>query len=119
MRHRSDTQAIRRIKGVVTRTESQPYAFGRPTRQPRLGGAALVMWCVPSASIAAGSNPPSGSPGGPLAGQTIYRLVNGAYVALPGTFDLYNPRSAETTSGKQTAVTSNGDGTFSCIDWDC
>jgi hypothetical protein len=117
--HHADKRAIRRVKSSVTRVEAQPYDFAPTRRLPRLGGAASVLWCVPSASIAGGTLPPSGAPGGPLSGQTIYRVVNGKYVALATTFDLYNPRTAATTAGKLTAVTPNGDGSFSVVDWDC
>lgn len=119
IRARTNAAAIRRVKAATVRAENDPRVFVPPVRRPRLGGASPVLWCVPTASIAAGTYPPSGAPGGPLTGQTIYSISGGDYVALTGTFALYNPRSAATTAGKLTAVTPNDDGTFSVVDWDC
>jgi hypothetical protein len=109
----------RRIVSAVRRVEQTPYDFTPDRRLPRLASASGIRWCVPSSSIAAGTNPPSGSPGGPLTGQTIYRISAGAYVALGGTYSVYNPRTAAVTSGKLAAVVPNDDNTYSVIDWDC
>jgi hypothetical protein len=113
------TQASRRVKAAVVRSEFQPYSFIGQARTPRLHGGGAVLWCVPSASIAAGTYPPSGAPGGPLTGQTIYSISAAGYTALPGTFSLYNPHATGLSAGKLAAVTPNDDGSWSVVDQDC
>lgn len=118
-RHRSDGEAIRRIKGAVTRTESQPYAFGKPTRQPRLGGASQILWCrLPSSLGPATGAWPDLTPTS-VTGVTIYSSVNGALVALPGTWKVYNWYHTTFATGTTTAVTACGDGTFQTNNQSC
>lgn len=118
-RHRSDIEAIRRIKGTVGRVEANPYAFGAGPRQPRLGGASQVLWCqLTSALNPATGTWPSITPTS-VTGQTIYRLQRGQLVALPGTWTVYNVYPAQFLTGKTTAVSACGDGTFQVIDQNC
>lgn len=119
MRHRSDREAIRRIKGSVTRVESQPYQFGGPIRTPRLGGASQVLWCqLPSALAGSTGTWPTITPSS-VTGVTIYAPVNGALVALPGTFKVYNWYATTFNTSKMTAVTACGDGSFQVLNQDC
>jgi len=121
--HRSDRDAVRRIKSGVNRLESQPYAFGGPSRQPRLGGASGHAWCqLPSSVGPATGTWPNLTPT-QLAGQTVYRpgSVSGTrqLIAVPGTYTLLNWRNVTWAAGKTMLVLPNGDGTWDMIDEDC
>lgn len=109
----------RRLRGVITRVEQTPYPFGPDKRLPRLGGASQVLWCqLPSALNPATGTWPSLTPTS-VSGVTIYRSVYGALVAIPGTWTVYNWYNATFATGKTTAVTACGDGTFQAIEQSC
>lgn len=74
---------------------------------------------MPSSSVAGGSLPPSGSPGGPLTGQTIYQLTGTTYTALSGTYDLYCPYPSGLAASRLTSVVSNGAGGYDAVAQSC
>lgn len=109
----------RRLKQSVQRVEQTPYEFGATKRAPRLGGASQILWCqLPSSLAAATGTFPSITPSS-VTGVTIYRPVNGALVALPGTWKVYNFSGTALVTGKKTEVSACGDGTFQVVVQDC
>lgn len=109
----------RRIKQATTRSENQPYSFVGDVRTPRLGGASQILWCqLPSSLGPATGTWPSLTPTS-VSGVTIYRSVNGALVALSGTWKVYNWYAATFATGKTTAVSACGDGTFQTVNQNC
>lgn len=109
----------RRIVSATARVEAQAYDFATSVRKPRLTSATGILWCVPSGTIAGGTLPPSGAPGGPLTGQTIYAEAGGVYTALSGTFDVYCNYPAGVASGKLLAVIPNADGSYRALAQSC
>jgi hypothetical protein len=79
---------------------------------------AVSYWCVPSA-ISGGTLPPSGAPGGPATGQTIYTRSGATYTAIPGTYSVYDCYVSAVTSSKMLAVRPNFDGTFDGVAQSC
>lgn len=112
-------RAARRILGATRRIEGQVYDFTPDRRLPRLGGASQILWCqLPSALAAATGTWPNLTPTS-VTGVTIYRSVNGALVALSGTWKVYNYYSVGFVTGKTTSVTACGDDTFQVVEQSC
>lgn len=84
-----------------------------------LPSAITPLFCVLSGAIAASGTVGSGTPGGPLTGQTIYLIANGTYVMVSDDADIWNGLPTALSSGAKCIVLPNGDGTYSPIAISC
>jgi hypothetical protein len=81
------------------------------------GGTSNILMCVPSGAIAgSGVGAP---PGGPLASQTVYKIVGGAFVSVSTSASIYNPYGAGVVASKNITVAPNPDGTYIVLAQSC
>jgi hypothetical protein len=113
-------QVSQRIKTTVVRTESQPYSFIGQTRQPRLSASASLLYCVPSASIAARTANPTGGTVSSITGQTVYTWNGTADVVITSTARIYNLLTAGVVSGKVAWLTPiGGSNSYAVVSQSC
>jgi hypothetical protein len=79
------------------------------------GSAGIPLFCVLSGGIAASGTIGSGSPGGPLASQTVYSIISGAYTSVSSSASIYNGLPNALSTGAKCIVEANGDNTYSVI----
>lgn len=119
MSRRLQASNARRVKAATSRLESQPYDFLPNRRTPRLGGASQILYCQFASTVGAATGTwPNLTPGS-ATGVTLYRSVNGALVAIPGTWTVYNYYKTAFNAAKTTEVSACGDGTFQTVNQDC
>jgi hypothetical protein len=84
------------------------------------GGNAIAYFCSPTGTIAGASGlPGSGAPAGPLASQTIYQIVSGAWVEVTADADLYNGLEADVIATNGCICLLNPDGSYIVIAQSC
>jgi hypothetical protein len=113
-------QQIKQLAAVQQQLADVAQKQWAPPMTPQGGGSGNILWCSPSGTIAAATGPPStGTPGGPLAAQDLYRISGGAFVAGPTGVDLYNGMRSGVVITKTCAVIQNTDGSYSVISQSC
>lgn len=106
-------QQVQDLQIKVGQVAQNQYASGGSGAGTSGGGGNFI--CVLSSGLSASGVPGSGSPAGPVTGQTTYDISGGAFLATNTNASIYNGMPDAISSGKTVIVTLNADSTFKVI----
>lgn len=82
-------------------------------------GGGVFFYAGGSVIPAATGLPGTGTPGGPVTGQTVYQIASGAFGVFSSSASIYNGLMSATAAGKGHVVAQNPDGTFCVVAESC
>ena len=111
---RQAQQLVRELQVALGAVKQNQFA-GSPGYGGGGGGGGNPLFCVLSGALAASGTIGTGTPGGPLTGQTVYSISGGAYASVSTTASVLNGLPNAIASGAKCIVEANGDGSYSAI----
>ena len=84
------------------------------------GGASQPFFCTPPPASAGATGPPAtGTPGGPLTGQSLYQIGAGAFSNTTSSAQVYNGMQSGIVVTKTVICLANTDGTYTAVSQSC
>lgn len=113
---------VQTIQQQLTNVRQQGYAAQQASAGSSSSGPGVYIFAAPSSGgingATGGAAPPDGVPG-IVTGQTVYKLVNGNYIAVSTNATVYNPYASAVAASNVCTLAANGDGTFTVLAQSC